>query len=130
LQEPNLTQERIRALWAAASPCNYYAQFSSAEAGGPSKKVLVVYADYDLTFPREYSVQVIEAFRRHGVNFEPRVLPCGHYTTGETPYKFIDGWYMGSFVYRAFKALRREKTEGISATVVASRASKEELIIR
>jgi hypothetical protein len=33
------------------------------------------------------------------------VLPCGHYTTGETPYKFIDGWYLGSFVYRAFKEL-------------------------
>jgi hypothetical protein len=45
------------------------------------------------------------------------VLPCGHYTTGETPYKFIDGWYLGSFVYRAFKALREEKTaiEAVSA---------------
>jgi hypothetical protein len=28
---------------------------------------------------------VVEAFRRIGLNFEPRVLPCGHYTTGETP---------------------------------------------
>ena len=41
------------------------------------------------------------------------MLPCGHYTTGETPYKFIDGWYMGWFVYRAFKALREEKAAGI-----------------
>ena len=37
------------------------------------------------------------------------MLPCGHYTTGETPYKYIDGWYLGWFVYRAFKALREEK---------------------
>jgi hypothetical protein len=36
------------------------------------------------------------------------MLPCGHYTTGETPYKFMDGWYMGSFVYRAFRDLARE----------------------
>jgi hypothetical protein len=43
------------------------------------------------------------------------VLPCGHYTTGETPYKFIDGWYMGSFVHRAFKALRKEKALGAGA---------------
>jgi hypothetical protein len=45
------------------------------------------------------------------------VLPCGHYTTGETPYKFLDGWYLGWFVYRAFKALRKEKAEGASVTV-------------
>jgi hypothetical protein len=35
------------------------------------------------------------------------VLPCGHYTTGETPYKYIDGWYMGWFVYRAYKEMRK-----------------------
>ena len=106
LEEAGLTQERLRALWAAVSPMNYYEKFAGAEAGGPEKKVLVVYADYDLTFPREYSVQVVEAFRKHGVDFEARVLPCGHYTTGETPYKYIDGWYLGSFVHRAFKQLR------------------------
>ena len=33
------------------------------------------------------------------------MLPCGHYTTGETPYKFMDGWYIGSFIYSAFKQL-------------------------
>ena len=71
--------------------------------------MLVVYANYDLTFPLEYSLQVVDAFRRSGLRHEIRVLPCGHYTTGETPYKFIDGWYMGWFVYRAFKALREEK---------------------
>jgi hypothetical protein len=43
------------------------------------------------------------------------VLPCGHYTTGETPYKFLDGWYLGWFVYRAYKALRKEKSAGLSA---------------
>ena len=30
-------------------------------------------------------------------------------SAGETPYKYIDGWYLGWFVYRAFKALREEK---------------------
>ena len=110
VQQAGLTQERVRALWSAVSPVSYYEQFRSPEANGAGKNVLVVYADYDLTFPREYSLKVVEAFRRSGVRHEVRVLPCGHYTTGETPYKFIDGWYMGSFVYRAFKALRQEKT--------------------
>jgi pimeloyl-ACP methyl ester carboxylesterase len=97
----------VRALWAAVSPCSYYDKIMRAEVDGAKKKVLLIYANYDLTFPLEYSLQVLEAFKRIGLNFEPRVLPCGHYTTGETPYKFIDGWYMGSFVYRAYKALRK-----------------------
>ena len=109
LEQAGLTQERLRALWAAVSPMNYYEKFAGAEAGGPEKKVLVVYADYDLTFPRQYSLKVVEAFREQGVDFEARVLPCGHYTTGETPYKYMDGWFLGSFVYRAFKQLREEK---------------------
>jgi hypothetical protein len=112
LAQEGFTQERVRALWAAVSPVNYYPQFAGPEANGPGKNVLMVYANYDLTFPKEYSLQVVDAFRRHGIRFEPRVLPCGHYTTGETPYKFIDGWYLGWFVYRAFKALREEKAAG------------------
>jgi dienelactone hydrolase len=116
LEEAGLTQDRVRALWSAVSPCSYYEKFAGAEAGGPQKQVLLVYADYDLTFPREYSLQVVDAFRRVGLNFEPRVLPCGHYTTGETPYKFIDGWHLGWFVYRAFKALRDEKARTVSTT--------------
>ncbi len=109
LEEAGLTQDRIRAMWSAVSPVSYYDKIMSRQAAGPDKKVLVVYANYDLTFPKEYSLQVVEAFERVGLNFEARVLPCGHYTTGETPYKYIDGWYMGSFVYRAFKALREER---------------------
>ncbi len=109
VEQAGLTPERLRALWAAISPISYWDKFASAESAGPQKRVLLVYADYDLTFPREYSLQVVRAFREHGVNFEPRVLPCGHYTTGETPFKYIDGWHLGSFVYRAFKALRVEK---------------------
>ncbi len=115
LEEAGLTQERLRALWAAISPVSYYDKYQSAEAGGPDKRVLFVYANYDLTFPREYSLQVVEAARRSILNYEVRALPCGHYTTGETPYKFIDGWYLGWFVYRAYKALREEKASGMKS---------------
>ena len=115
IEQAGLSQERLRALWSAVSPVNFYPQFAGERANGAGKNVLVVYANYDLTFPKEYSLQVVEAFRSHGIKFEPRVLPCGHYTTGETPYKFIDGWYMGWFVYRDFKALRDEKKAGLVA---------------
>ncbi len=122
LEAAGLSQDRIRALWAAVSPCNYYNKLMRPEVGGPEKKVLLVYANYDLTFPKEYSLKVVKAFSRIGLNFEKRVLPCGHYTTGESPYKFIDGWYMGSFVYRAFKALRRENPAGLSVEAELSEA--------
>ncbi len=117
LEEAGLTQERLRALWSAVSPVSFYDRFASEEVDGLAKKILLVYAEYDLTFPREYSLEVVKAFRRVGLNFRPRVLPCGHYTTGETPYKYIDGWYLGSFVWRAFKELRAEKAAGRGAAV-------------
>ena len=124
LEDEQLTQERLRAVWSAISPVSYYEKFVQLAKGAEEKKILLVYADYDLTFPREYSVQVVEAFRQSGINFVPRVLPCGHYTTGETPYKFIDGWYLGSFVWRAFKELREEKAARGDAVV--SCAEEEE----
>ena len=130
LEEAGLTQDRVRELWAAVSPCYFYEKFAGAEAGGPQKKVLMVYADYDLTFPREYSLKVVDAFHRVGLNFEPRVLPCGHYTTGETPYKFLDGWYLGWFVYRAFKGLRKEKASGVRVAAVPSHDVEEEAVSR
>ncbi|HTH41707.1 MAG TPA: alpha/beta hydrolase family protein [Terracidiphilus sp.] len=130
LEEAGLTQERVRELWAAISPCYYYPKMASEEAAGQLKKILIVYANYDLTFPREYSLQVVKAFREYGMDFEPRILPCGHYTTGETPYKYIDGWYMGWFIYRAFKALRAEKACGIAVPASVAAEVKEEAISR
>ena len=130
LEEAGLTQPRLRELWSAISPVSYYERIASAEAGGPDKKILLVYADYDLTFPKEYSLQVVDAFTRVGLSFEKRVLPCGHYTTGETPFQYMDGWYMGSFVYRAFKALRRERSKAAEPLIEQAAESEEDLVSR
>jgi len=130
LEDANLSQDRIRALYSAISPVSYYDRIASAEVDGLAKKVLLVYADYDLTFPKEYSLQVVDAFTRVGLNFEKRVLPCGHYTTGETPFQYMDGWYMGSFVYRAFKALRRERANAAAATMEQPVETEEDLVSR
>jgi hypothetical protein len=130
LEEAGLTQDRVRELWSAVSPCCYYDKIVSPESGGPDKQVLMIYADYDLTFPKEYSLKVVEAFKRIGLNFEVKVLPCGHYTTGETPYKFIDGWYISSFVYRAYKALREEKASAGSVAAVTAPEVEEEAVSR
>jgi hypothetical protein len=75
-------------------------------------------------------LQVVDAFRRVGLNFQAKVLPCGHYTTGETPYQYLDGWYLGLFVYRAFKALRKEKSAGAKASAFQPDHAEEEAISR
>jgi len=130
LDDAGMTQDRVRQLWSAISPVSYYDKIMRPEVAGPDKRVLLVYANYDLTFPKEYSLQVVEAFTRVGLNYEKRVLPCGHYTTGETPFQYMDGWFMGSFVYRAFKALRNEKARRSPATTSSIPEPEDELVSR
>jgi hypothetical protein len=132
LEDAGLTRDSLRALWAGISPLYYYAKFRKQGIGTReqgteilarefAKKVLLVYAQYDLTFPLEYSLEVVKSFGEHGIVFEKKVLPCGHYTTGETPFQYIDGWYLGSFVYRAFRDLARDTGLPNSATQLAER---------
>jgi hypothetical protein len=99
-EDAGMTQDRLKTAWSAISPISYMERFAAHP-----KKVLVVHARYDLTFIEQYSLEVLRSFRELGVDYVSKVLPCGHYTTGETPYKFIDGWYLGSFVHSAFKEL-------------------------
>jgi hypothetical protein len=106
-EHAGLTQDQVRAMFTGVSPMSYMEQFAAA---GKRRRSLVVYAPYDLTFIERYSLDVLKNFDAHGVEYVAKVLPCGHYTTGETPYKYLDGWYIGSFVYQAFKRLR---TEGV-----------------
>jgi hypothetical protein len=99
-EKAGLTQQDVRMIFKAVSPMAYMEKF----AANP-KRTLVVHATYDLTFLRQFSLDVLENFKRYGVDFVSKVLPCGHYTTGETPYKYLDGWYLGSFVHRSFRRL-------------------------
>ena len=98
--EPQIDIERLRGLWSAISPMSYFRQF----ARWP-RKSLIVYAKYDLTFLPEFSRQVVNEFERHGLDHKVVVLPCGHYTTGEAPYKYMDGWHLASFCRTAFESI-------------------------
>ena len=100
-EEAGLTQDQVRQMFLGISPMSYMERFAAMQ-----RRVLVVHATYDLTFPLEYSLDVLKNFKRYGLDFVSKVLPCGHYTTGEWPYKYLDGWYLGSFVYQAFRRLR------------------------
>jgi dienelactone hydrolase len=96
--EPHIDLERLRGLFTAISPMSYFKQFARFK-----RKSLVIYAKYDLTFLPEFSRQVVEQFKAHGLDFKAVALPCGHYSIGETPYKYMDGWHLATFLGRAFK---------------------------
>jgi dienelactone hydrolase len=96
--EPYMDIERLRALWTAVSPMSYFKQFARWK-----RKSLIVYAKYDLTFLPKFSRQVVAEFERRQLDHKVAALPCGHYSMGETPYKYMDGWHLASFLGKAFK---------------------------
>jgi pimeloyl-ACP methyl ester carboxylesterase len=98
--EPHIDVDRLRALWCAISPMSYFQQFSRWP-----RKSLIVYARYDLTFLPELSREVVQEFARHRLDHKVAVLPCGHYTTGETPFKYMDAWQILSFLRTAFDSI-------------------------
>jgi Alpha/beta hydrolase domain containing 18 len=108
-EHAGLTQDEVRAMFAGVSPMSFMEEFAATgaarEVGDLPRRTLVVYAPYDLTFVVKYSREVLVNFDKHGVDYVAKVLPCGHYTTGETPYKYLDGWYLGSFIWRSFRRL-------------------------
>jgi pimeloyl-ACP methyl ester carboxylesterase len=95
--ERNIDQETLRRAWMAISPVSYVDKY----ARWP-KKTLLIYAAYDLTFLPVFSHQILDEFTRRGLPHRSAVLPCGHYTTAEAPFKFLDAFYMASFLQSAF----------------------------
>jgi dienelactone hydrolase len=97
--ESAIDLENLRRAWTAISPTSYVDKFARAP-----KKSLVIYAKYDLTFPPQFSRMVVEEFKRRNFDFESVELPCGHYTTGETPFKFLDGYHIVRYMVKSFRA--------------------------
>jgi dienelactone hydrolase len=83
----------LRELWRPVSPWSYLDRHHT-------RQTLLVYAKYDLTFPVDLSRTLIDEFRRRAVPTEVAVLPCGHYSTGIAPFKFLDGYYLARFLTR------------------------------
>jgi len=97
--QPVLNRERLRNALLGISPMVYFDKF-----GRWPKKSLMIYTKYDQTFLPELSEVIAEEFRRRKLDTEIKALPCGHYTLGETPYKYVDAYYICRFVARAFNS--------------------------
>ncbi|HEY6894306.1 MAG TPA: hypothetical protein VI258_09075 [Rhodanobacteraceae bacterium] len=84
----------LRSIWKPISPRTYLHRLHD-------RRTLLVYARYDLTFPVDLSEDLVSAFDDERVPYELAVLRCGHYSTGKTPFKYLDGWVLTRFLTRA-----------------------------
>jgi dienelactone hydrolase len=94
--EEHLDLERLRELWNAISPVNFLDKL----AEHTHKKSLFIYTKYDTTFIPRLSEDIIREVQRRGIANKVVALPCGHYTMGETPFKFMDGYHIINFLKR------------------------------
>jgi hypothetical protein len=99
--EKELTLDELREYWLPISPMTYMDRLASQ----PPRPQRYVYTLYDLTFPIDLSRQTMEKLRELGIKHDEVVLPCGHYTLGEKPWVWLDGYKIVSF-------LRRQLTSG------------------
>ncbi|HYL35799.1 MAG TPA: alpha/beta hydrolase family protein [Bryobacteraceae bacterium] len=93
--EEHIDLDRLRETWMAISPISYLDKFAAKQ-----HKSLFIYAAYDTTFLPRFSREIIARVKEREVDHKVVMLPCGHYTLGETPFKFIDGYHICSFVKR------------------------------
>jgi pimeloyl-ACP methyl ester carboxylesterase len=93
--EPHLTPLQLRDCWRVISPASYLDRLE-----GRDFRSLLVWGRHDLSFLPKYSRQVLAHYRRRGLAHRTLALPCGHYTLGQAPFKYIDGLSMSWFLHR------------------------------
>jgi pimeloyl-ACP methyl ester carboxylesterase len=91
--EGHIDLERLRHLWRPISPFSYLDHVRDT-------RTLLVYAKYDLTFPVDLSRALVREFHRRALPHEVAVLPCGHYSSGEAPFKVLDGSLLSKFLLK------------------------------
>ena len=94
-----VTLEELRTYWSPISPLPFMPRVK--QMGHRPLRFIV--ARYDLTFPLDLSREAIAEARRHELPLDVVWLPCGHYTTGELPWKAIDAWKIATFFRKQFK---------------------------
>jgi dienelactone hydrolase len=92
--EGHVDLDELRNYWRPISPWSYLSRVDHT-------RTLLIYAKYDLTFPVDLSRMLIDEFERRGVPHEVATLPCGHYSTGMAPFKFLDAYLLIRFLKRA-----------------------------
>ena len=91
--ERHISLDDLRTAWMPISPFPFIERVRD-------KRVLLVYARYDLSFPVDLSRRLVDEFRRLAIPHNVWVLPCGHYSTGVPPFSWLDGAALVTFLGR------------------------------
>ncbi len=92
--EGALTLEELREAWLPISPMSFTGRLKALRP----RPMRFIAARHDLTFPADLSHEVISSVRATGVPVNVSWLPCGHYTSGERPWVYLDAWKILGFL--------------------------------
>jgi dienelactone hydrolase len=85
--------EELREYWLPISPIPFIPRLLKIR----ERPMRFIAARHDLTFPVDLTREVISETQRHGIPLDVTWLPCGHYTSGEKPWVYLDGWKIAAF---------------------------------
>lgn len=91
--EKEVSLDELREYWLPISPMSYIEKL----AAQPARPQRYIYTVYDLTFPLDLSRDTMRELRRLDIKHDEVVLPCGHYTLGEKPWVWLDGYKIVQF---------------------------------
>jgi hypothetical protein len=92
--DDHVTLDELRRMWLPISPLPFLDHVRG-------RSIHLVYALYDLTFPVDLSKMLVKEFRSRAIEHKLTILPCGHYSTGVTPFKWMDGISLCRFLSRS-----------------------------
>ena len=95
----NITLDELREYWLPVSPMAYMDRLAS-QATRPQR---YIYTRYDLSFPLDLSRDVFRELRRRNIAHSEVSIPCGHYTLGEKPWVYYDGYKIVSYLRKHLK---------------------------
>ncbi|MDQ2745865.1 MAG: hypothetical protein M3T96_01225 [Acidobacteriota bacterium] len=90
----NVTLDELREFWLPISPMVYMDKLATM----PPRPQRYIYTLYDLTFPVNLSRDMMKSLREHDIEHDVVKIPCGHYTLGEKPWVYLDGWKIVAFL--------------------------------
>ena len=95
----NIELDELREYWLPVSPMAYMEKL----AAQPPRPQRYIYTLYDLSFPVDLSRETMRALRRNKIKHSKAAIPCGHYTLGEKPWVYLDGYKIIKFLHKHLK---------------------------
>ncbi|MFN2502485.1 MAG: alpha/beta hydrolase family protein [Pyrinomonadaceae bacterium] len=95
----NVELDELREYWLPISPMAYMDRLDKL----PPRPQRYIYTLYDLSFPVDLSRDVLRELKRRKIKHSTAAIPCGHYTLGEKPWVYLDGYKIVSYLRKHLK---------------------------